>query len=79
MSALEQHLFDIDLYEFCVVHDVLSAPSIAEIRAANNRLLVTHGEDLVFHGGADHITVSATQVGMKANLVGKRALRSKSR
>ena len=56
MDDLEQHLFDIALYGFTVVKDVLCADAVASIRATNERLLETHGEDLVFHGRAGHIT-----------------------
>ena len=56
MSDLEQQLFDIEIFGFTLVRDVLSAAEVAAIRAVNERLLNSDGEDLVFHGRAGHIT-----------------------
>lgn len=52
---MRQALFEIETYGFTVLADVLSRAEVAAVRAVNERLLASHGEDLVFHGRAGHI------------------------
>jgi ectoine hydroxylase-related dioxygenase (phytanoyl-CoA dioxygenase family) len=56
MADLSQLLFEIETYGFTLISDILSADEVRELRAVNERLLESHGEDLVFHGRAGHIT-----------------------
>lgn len=56
VTTLDQHLFELALHGFTVIEDVLTADQLAAINAVNGRLLESHGEDLVFHGRAGHIT-----------------------
>ncbi len=56
MNDLRQALFEIDVHGFTVLDGVLDRAEVAAIRAVNERLLESHGEDLVFHGRAGHIT-----------------------
>jgi ectoine hydroxylase-related dioxygenase (phytanoyl-CoA dioxygenase family) len=55
MQSPAQHLFEIETYGFTLLLDVLSPDQARELRTTNERLLETHGEDLVFHGRAGHI------------------------
>ena len=70
MSDLEQQLFDIEIFGFTLVRDVLSAAEVAAIRAVNERLLNSDGEDPVFHGRAGHITNLPTLDLNRAGILG---------
>ncbi len=56
MSDLRQALFEIELYGFTLIEEVLSGDEVAAIRAVNERLLVQEGADLEFMGRAGHIS-----------------------
>src|SRR5215510_11738976 len=56
MANLSPLLFEIETYGFTLISDVLSADEVRKLRAVNERLLESDGEDLVFHGRAGHIT-----------------------
>ena len=56
MSDLEQALFEIELYGFTLLEDVLTAEEAAAIRAVNERLLEVSGADQEFMGRAGHIS-----------------------
>ena len=51
MSDLDQHLFDIKIFGFTLVPDVLSLDEVAAIRVVNERLLEAEGEDRCFMDG----------------------------
>lgn len=54
-SAVEQHLFEVELYGFTVIEGVLDPDAVARLRATNERLLESAGSDLDFHGRAGHV------------------------
>jgi ectoine hydroxylase-related dioxygenase (phytanoyl-CoA dioxygenase family) len=56
MDAHAQHCFELETYGFTLLTGVLSEAEAGALRAVNERLLASHGEDLVFHGRAGHIT-----------------------
>jgi ectoine hydroxylase-related dioxygenase (phytanoyl-CoA dioxygenase family) len=55
MASLAQHLLEIETSGFTLLADVLSDVQVDALRAVNERLLASHGEDLVFYGRAGHI------------------------
>jgi len=54
-ADLAQRLFELELHGFTLLEGVLSAAETAALRAAGERLLASHGEDMAFHGLAGHI------------------------
>lgn len=56
MTSLARQLQEIETNGFTLVADVLSGAEVAALRAVNERLLASHGEDLVFYGRAGHVT-----------------------
>ncbi len=56
MASLAKQLLEIETYGFTLIADVLSDVQVGVLRAVNERLLASHGEDLVFYGRAGHVT-----------------------
>ena len=55
MASLAQQLLEIETYGFTLITDVLSDAQVGALRDVTERLLASHGEDLVFYGRAGHI------------------------
>src|SRR5262245_9032731 len=55
MTSLVQQLLEIETYGFTLLADVLSDAEVGALRAVNERLLASHGEDLLFYGRAGHV------------------------
>lgn len=52
---LRQALFEVELYGFTLIENVLSPDEVSALRAVNERLLEREGDDLEFMGRAGHI------------------------
>src|SRR5262249_28274992 len=55
LASLAQQLFELETYGFTLTAEVLSATQVDALRDVNERLLASHGEDLVFYGRAGHV------------------------